>query len=112
LPYLFSEGYLKGWLTLKRLVEVTSESAARRYGLYPRKGAIEVGTDADLVLIDPGQSWKVIGADFLSQGHITPFEGREFSGRVMETIVRGKTVYRAGDGILVNGGYGRFLTRG
>lgn len=112
LPYLFSEGYLKGRLTLKRLVEVTSESAARRYGLYPMKGAIEAGTDADLVLIDPGQGGKVTGADFLSQGHITPFEGREFSGRVMETIVRGKTVYRSGDGILVDGGYGRFLTRG
>ncbi len=112
LPYLFSEGYLKGRLSLKRLVEVTSENAARRYGLYPAKGAIETGTDGDLVLIDPGQSWKVAGADFLSQGHITPFEGRELGGRVMETIVRGRTVYRSGAGILVDGGYGRFLTRG
>jgi len=112
LPYLFSEGYLKGRLTLRRLVEVTSENAARRYGLYPKKGAIETGTDADLVLIDPGQNWQVLGADFFSQGHITPFEGREFSGRVMETIVRGKSVYRSGAGILVDGGYGRFLTRG
>ncbi len=112
LPYLFSEGYLKGRFSLKRLVEVTSENAARRYGLYPDKGAIETGTDGDLVLIDPGQSWKVTGADFLSRGHITPFEGREFKGRVMETIVRGRTVYRAGAGILAEGGYGRFLTRG
>jgi allantoinase len=111
LPYLFSEGYLKGRLSLKRLVEVTSENAARRYGLYPNKGAIEAGTDGDLVLIDPGQSWKVVGADFLSQGHITPFEGMDLGGRVMETIVRGKTVYRAGAGILVAGGHGRFLRR-
>ncbi len=112
LPYLFSEGYRKGRLTLKRLVEVTSEAAARRWGLYPKKGAIAAGTDADLVLIDPEADWKVVGADFLSKGHITPFEGRRLAGRVMRTIVRGRTVYQDGPGILVDGGWGRFLTRG
>lgn len=111
LPYLFSEGYRKGRLSLRRLVEVTSESAARRYALYPEKGAIKVGTDGDLVLIDPKESWKVVGENFLSKGHITPFEGRELQGLVERTIVRGKTVYRAGAGILVEGGYGRFLCR-
>jgi dihydroorotase-like cyclic amidohydrolase len=111
LPYLFSEGYRKGRLSLRRLVEVTSESAARRYGLYPEKGAIKVGTDGDLVLIDPKEGWKVVGENFLSKGHITPFEGRELQGLVERTIVRGKTVYRAGAGILVEGGYGRFLCR-
>lgn len=111
LPYLFSEGYLKGRFSLRRLVEVTSETAARRYGLYPEKGAIEAGADGDLVLLDPGQGWKVVGAEFLSRGHITPFEGMELGGRVERTIVRGETVYQAGAGILVEGGHGRFLSR-
>ncbi len=111
LPYLFSEGYQRGRLSLKRLVEVSSEAAARRYGLYPRKGVIQVGSDADLVLIYPDLTWKVEGAKFLSKGHITPLEGREMQGRVMKTIVRGRTVYEVGSGILVEGGYGRFLTR-
>ncbi len=111
LPYLFSEGYAKGRLSLRRLVEVTSENAARLYGLFPEKGAIEVGTDADLVLIDPELAWKVKGSQFLSKGHITPFEGMELRGRVVRTIVRGKTVYEDGAGILVEGGYGRFLSR-
>lgn len=111
LPYLFSEGYATGRLSLRRLVEVTSESAARRYGLYPRKGAIEIGTDADLVLIDPNMTWVVEGEKFLSKGHITPFEGMELQGKVIKTIVRGRTVYEAGSGIKVEGGYGQFLTR-
>jgi len=110
LPYLFSEGYMKGRLSLRRLVEVASENAARRYGLYPRKGAIEVGTDGDLVLIDPDRTWTVEGEKFLSKGHITPFEGMELKGRVIRTIVRGTTVYDADRGIRVEGGYGRFLT--
>lgn len=111
LPYLFSEGYMKGRLSLRRLVEVTSEAAARRYGLYPQKGAIETGTDADLVLLDPSLTWKVEGEKFLSKGHITPFEGMELQGKVIKTIVRGMTVYQAGEGIKVKPGTGQFLTR-
>ena len=111
LPYLFSEGYAKGRLSLRRLVEVTSEGAARRYGLFPEKGAIKAGTDADLVLIDPELTWKVEGEKFLSKGHITPFEGMKLQGKVIKTIVRGRTVYDADQGIQVEEGYGRFLTR-
>ena len=92
-------------------MEVTSESAARRYGLYPRKGAIAIDTDADLVLINPNLTWTVEGNNFLSKGHITPFEGMELQGRVIKTIVRGRTVYEDGEGIKVKPGSGRFLTR-
>lgn len=111
LPYLFSEGYARGRLSLRRLVEVTSEGAARRYNLYPQKGAIEIGTDADLVLIDPDMTWTVEGEKFLSKGHITPFEGMVLRGKVVRTILRGMTVYEADSGIKVEGGYGRFLSR-
>jgi len=111
LPYLFSEGYLRGRLSLRRLVEVTSEAAARRYGLYPRKGSIAIDTDADLVLINPDLTWTVEGEKFLSKGHITPFEGMVLQGKVIKTLVRGRTVYEDGEGIKVKPGTGRFLTR-
>lgn len=111
LPYIFSEGYAKGRISLRKLVEITSENAARRYGLYPQKGAIEIGTDADLVFVDPNLRWKVEGEKFLSKGHVTPFEGMELRGRVVRTMVRGRTVYQADRGIQVEEGYGRFLTR-
>jgi dihydroorotase-like cyclic amidohydrolase len=111
LPFLFSEGYLKGRLTLSRLLEVTAANAARRYGLDDRKGAIAVGRDADLVLIDPRAAWTVRGAEFYSKGKITPFEGTTFRGRVQSTLVRGTVVYDADRGILVQPGYGQWLRR-
>jgi allantoinase len=111
LPFVFSEGYGKERLTLKRFLEVISENAARRYGLFDRKGSIEPGKDADLVLIDPSKNWQVEGGKFLSKGKITPFEGRTFKGRVAKTILRGRVIYDCERGILVEGGYGRYLRR-
>jgi len=110
--YLFSEGYKKGKLTLSRLVEATSSAAARRYGLYPRKGAIAADTDADLVFVDPDRKWKVSGASFGSKGKQTPFEGQEFTGKVVKTMCRGTIVYEEGRGVVVQPGFGRFLRRG
>lgn len=111
LPYLFSEGYLKGRLALSRLLEVTAENAAQRYGLSDRKGSIAIGKDADLTLIDPQASWTVRGAEFYSKGKITPFEGTTFQGRVQTTLVRGTVVYDAERGILVPPGYGQWVRR-
>ncbi len=109
LPYMLSEGYLKGRLGLSRFLEVISEAAARRYGLADRKGAIAVGKDADLVLVDAEATWIVRGAQSCSKGKVTPFEGRELRGRVLKTLVRGTTVYDAERGIVTPGGHGQWL---
>jgi len=111
LPYMFSEGYGKERLTLRRFLEVTSENAARRYGLFDRKGSIEPGKDADLVLIDPTAAWKVEGRNFLSKGKVTPFEGTTFKGRVFKTILRGRVIYDAERGVTAEKGYGRLLRK-
>ena len=66
---------------------------------------------APLVLIGPEMTWTVEGEKFLSKGHITPFEGMELRGKVMGTIVRGRTVYESDRGIMVEDGYGQFLSR-
>jgi allantoinase len=112
LPYMFSEGYLAGRLSLKRLVQVTSENAARRYGLFHRKGSIEVGKDGDFALVDPRGSWTVKGGESFSKGRETPFEGALFRGQVVTTVVRGRVVYRAGRGITADPGSGRLVGRG
>jgi len=112
LTYAFSEGYLKGKFTLARLIEVTSKNAAKRFGLYPRKGEITVGSDADIVFIDPKKKWKVIGEKFESKGKLTPFEGKEFTGKVVRTMVRGQTVYEDGKGIVAKAGTGRWIRVG
>jgi dihydropyrimidinase/allantoinase len=108
---MVSEGYLAGRLSLSRLLEVVSGNAARRYGLDDRKGSIAIGKDGDLVLIDPRQRWLVRGAASYSQGKVTPFEGMTLRGRVVATIVRGKTVYQADAGICAAAGHGRWLRR-
>jgi allantoinase len=112
LPFLFSEGYLTGRITLRRLVEATSERAAERYGISHRKGSIALGKDADFCLMDPDGTWTVRGEAFYSKGKITPFEGMTLQGRVVKTLVRGRVVYDAREGIVVPGGYGVMLRRG
>jgi allantoinase len=109
LPYMLSEGYLKGRIGLARFLEVISEAAARRYGLADRKGAIQVGKDADLVLVDPEVTWIVRGAASPSKGKVTPFEGKELCGRVKKTLVRGRIVYDADQGVVAPAGYGQLL---
>lgn len=111
-PYVLSEGYSKERFSLARLVEITSTAAAKRYGLYPRKGVIAPGSDADLAFVDEGRRWKVRGADFQSKGKLTPFEGTEFTGKVVRTICRGRTVFEEGNGVVAKPGYGQFIRRG
>ena len=108
LPYVFSEGYLAGRLSLSRYLKVMSENAARRYGLFDRKGSITIGKDADLVLIHRKAEHTVTLADFQSKGRVTPFDGMKFRGRVDYTLVRGKIVYnRKKEGVL-HAGWGKF----
>ncbi len=112
LPYLFSEGYLTGRLGLARFLEVISSAAAQRYGLWARKGSIEVGKDADLVLIDPKATSILSGENLYSKGHDTPFEGMKLNGSIRSTWLRGQKIYDADIGISIKPGYGRFLTWG
>jgi dihydropyrimidinase len=92
LPILFSEGVSKGRISLQRFVALTSTNPARLYGLYPRKGSIVVGGDADLALWDPLRE-VTIKQDMLHHGSdYTPYEGFQVTGWPVRTILRGKTV--------------------
>lgn len=95
-PLLLSEGFGAGRMSLLRLAAVLSENPARRFRLGHRKGRIEVGMDADLVVFDPGVRWNVSAQEQESQAGWTPYEGRAMTGRITETIVRGHTVYADG----------------
>jgi dihydroorotase-like cyclic amidohydrolase len=110
-PYMYSEGFIKRKIGLARFLEIISENAARRYGLFDRKGSIEVGKDGDLALIDPEANWTVRGRDFYSKGKITPFEGMTLQGKVVKTIIRGEVVYDFQKGVIVKPGFGSFLKR-
>ena len=94
--YLFSEGVKKGRIDVNRFVEVTSASVAKLFGLYPRKGAIAIGSDADIVLIDPNRKRKVSLADLHSNCDYSIWDGWEFEGIPVLTMLRGKILVEDG----------------
>jgi dihydropyrimidinase len=96
LPMLFSEGVQTGRLTLARFVEVTSTNAAKIFGLYPRKGTIAAGSDADLVLWDPDVVRVIRDADVLSNAGFSVYAGTEVTGWPELTIRRGEIVFENG----------------
>ncbi len=99
LPILFSEGYKKGRLTLEQFVAYSSTNHAKMYGLYPRKGTIAVGADADIAIWDPERRVKITQEILHHGSDYTPYEGIEVTGWPVTTMVRGKMVVR--DGVLV-----------
>lgn len=109
LPILFSEGVMKGRIELSRFVALTSTNHAKVYGLYPQKGTIAIGSDADLTLWDP-QARRTITNDALHHGaDYTPYEGLEVQGWPVTVILRGQVAVRGG--ILEARPEGRYLTR-
>jgi allantoinase len=111
LPVLLHEGVHGRGLTLPRLVTLTAGNPARRFGLYPRKGALLVNSDADLTLVDLESEWILGQADLHTRWPLSPFVGRTFRGRVVATLVRGTTVYRDGE-VLAQPGFGQLLGPG
>jgi dihydropyrimidinase len=94
LPMLYSEGVRAGRITLGRLVEVTSTNAARLFGLYPRKGTLAIGSDADLVVFDPGLTRTVNGSMLKSNADYSVYEGWQVTGWPVLTLRRGEIVFR------------------
>lgn len=109
-PSLFSEGVLPGRLSLRRFVEVTSTNAARLFGVFPRKGTIAVGSDADVVVLDPEARWTVRGADLQTAARMSLLEGRVLTGRPVATVSRGEVVMENGQ-VMGRAGRGRLVTR-
>ncbi len=110
LPLVYSEGVGRGLLHLPDIPRLLSEGPSRVYGLYPRKGAIEVGSDADLVIFDPDETWEITAGELHMNTDFSPYEGWKVSGRVIHTISRGEIIVSHGD-VRAERGRGRFLFR-
>jgi dihydropyrimidinase len=111
LPMLYSEGVAAGRLSLDRFVAVTSANAARIFGLYPRKGAIAVGSDADIALWDPGHQRTVDGARMESRAGYSVYDGWQVRGWPRFVLRRGQLVLADGE-ITARPGEGEWLRRG
>ncbi len=108
LPLLYSEGVMRGRLSLARLVAVLCEQPAELFGLAPRKGRLAPGADADLVVLDPEACWTLRAADLRSAAGWTPYEGWAMQGRVTHTFVRGQPVLVEGE-FVGRPGLGQFV---
>lgn len=97
LPLLFSEGVGKNRISLTEFVALTATNAAKLYGLYPRKGTIAVGSDADLVIWDETKRVTVSQSIMHDAMDYTPYEGTEVTGWPVMTLLRGKFVWRDGE---------------
>lgn len=108
LPVMLSEGYNKGRITLQRLAEVTSYNTAKIFGMYPQKGTIMVGSDADLVVIDTELEKTVQAKDLLSWADFSVFDGVTLKGWPVATFRRGELIAKDGE-ILSKPGSGKYL---
>jgi dihydropyrimidinase len=110
LPLLYSEGVVKGRITLNKLVEILSANSARRFGIYPQKGTISIGSDADLVLIDPSIEWEIKASELHSKANYTPYQGWKIKGKPVLSLLRGEILLKDGK-VHQRPGFGRYLAR-
>jgi dihydropyrimidinase len=107
---LWTEGVCTGKLDIHRFVDCASTETAKVFGLFPRKGTISVGADADIVIWDPKYRGKISARTHHMNVDYNPYEGKTIKGRPARVLVRGSTVAKNGSftGQL---GHGRFLKR-
>jgi dihydroorotase len=98
----------EGRLTLNQIAQLTAEAPARRFGIYPRKGVIQPGADADFSIVDMTREVVFTKADMLTKAGHTSWEGMKCRGMAAYTIVRG-TVVAKDNAIVGEAGYGRFI---
>lgn len=108
IPVLLTIGLNSKKIDLKSFIHITSENAAKRYNIFPEKGSLKEGTDADIAIINPIEEWVFSKEELLSKGETTPFDGEKFKGKVKITINRGKIVYSDYFGLISKKGDGKY----
>ncbi len=109
LPILFSEGVMKGRIDINRFVAVTSTNHAKLYGMYPQKGTIAIGSDADIALWDPQERVTLTNQILQHGADYTPYEGQEIQGWPVRVLVRGQTIMERGS--VVEASQGQYQSR-
>jgi dihydroorotase/allantoinase len=98
----------KGSFTLEQFVEVTSENASKIFGFYPQKGTIQVGSDADVILVDLDREWTITSDRVYTKCQLNPFHDWKIRGKVTHTILRGQVIMEEGE-VMGKPGYGTFI---
>ena len=107
---LFSEGVNHGRITLNKFVEVTSTNPAKIFGMFPQKGTIGVGSDADLVIFDPNEVHNISSTTHHMNTDYSSYEGWQLTGKCKTVILRGTVAIDNGE-VKIDKGYGKFVKR-
>ena len=107
---LFSEGVQKGKISLQKFVDVTSTNAAKIFGMFPRKGTLNIGSDADIVIFDPNQKHTLSAKTHHMNVDYSGYEGWELTGKVKTVLLRGKVAIDNNE-CKVEKGNGKFIKR-
>ncbi len=107
---LFHEGVNKGKITLNKFVEVSSTNAAKIFGMFPKKGCIAVGSDADIIIFDPNEEHIISAKTHHMNVDYSAYESWKLKGKVKTTILRGNVAVDNGD-VKIKKGYGQFIKR-
>lgn len=107
---MYSEGVAAGRIDEARMCRLLSENPARLYGLYPRKGVLAPGSDADIVVFDPSAEEVITVKDQITNVDYAPFEGRKVKGRIQQVYLRGELA--VDDHQVVQTGLGQYISRG
>jgi dihydroorotase-like cyclic amidohydrolase len=105
--YFLTYGVNAGRMSLQEFVRATSEGPAKTWDMYPQKGAIRIGSDGDLTIVDLNKTGVVNDDELHSKNHVTPFDGDKLKGMPVGTIVRGSIIMK--DGELVGTAGGRMV---
>ncbi len=111
LPVLLSEGVNKGRLSLEKVVEICCENPARIFGVYPRKGSLEVGADADFVVVDLEEKRTVETTKLRTMCDWSIYDGWELTGWPVHTILRGEVIVENGEPVAQSVQRGRYVPR-
>ncbi len=110
LPVMLNDGVLARGLPLERVAEVTSANVARIFGMWPQKGSLQIGADADLAIVDMDETRTVTAASLQGRADYSIYEGMSYTGWPVRTLVRGKTITENGK-VVASGGDGRYIYR-
>lgn len=111
LPAFVLNGAAKGKISIKKAIKSISENPARLFGLYPEKGSLMPGTDADIMVFSPDKTWQINHSSLNMNLDYSPYEGLEIKGKNTMTLFRGNVIYSNENGWLGKKGQGRFILR-
>ncbi len=111
MEFLYSEGVVPGKISLTKYVELSSTNAAKIFGMYPRKGTIAIGSDADIVIFDPNKEHTISVNTHHMNCDYSAYEGKMVKGKTETVILRGKIAIENGD-CKLEAGHGQFIPRG